>query len=110
MIRLISLGLSAITAAAVTRPHLHPPRADVPLITAQDGQIVLSSVAKGGSILVLDYGANVEGIPSFEVTSATGDTGVFEITYSESKAGLDLYMVRRVPSCCLTTCVPRAGG
>lgn len=109
MIGLISLGLSAIAAAAVTRTHLHPPRADASLTTARDGPIVLSSTTAEGGILVLDYGANVEGIPSFEVMSATGDTQVFEITYSETKAGLDLYMVRRPQYCRLITCVSRAG-
>ncbi|AEO55772.1 glycoside hydrolase family 78 protein [Thermothelomyces thermophilus ATCC 42464] len=92
MIGLISLGLSAIAGAAVTRTHLHLPQAGVPLITVQDGPIVLSSTTTESATLVLDYGANVEGIPSFEVVGATGDTTVFEITYSESKAGLDLYM------------------
>jgi hypothetical protein len=106
MIGLISLGLPAIATAAVTQTHLHPPQTDASLITAQDGPIVLSSTTTEGGILVLDYGANVEGIPSFEVIHATGDTRVFEITYSESKAGLDLYMVCRLPSCRLTTCVP----
>jgi hypothetical protein len=98
MIRLISLGLSAITGAAVTRTHPHPPRADAPLITAHDGPIVLSSTTIGGGILVLDYGAEVEGIPAFEVVSATGDTSVFEMTYSETKAALSLYMVRSIPN------------
>ena len=101
-IGLISLGLSAVAAAAVTRTQLHPPRADASLITAQDGPIVLSSTTTQGGIVVLDYGANVEGIPSFEVIHATGDTGVFEITYSESKAGLDLYMVRPGPPTCVS--------
>lgn len=103
MIGLISLGLAAIAGAAVTPRHPHPPRADPQLITAQDGPIVLSSSATEDGIRVLDYGANVEGIPSFEVVSATGEAPVLEITYSESKAGLDLYMVRYATSYCFPT-------
>ncbi|KAH6855350.1 Six-hairpin glycosidase-like protein [Chaetomium sp. MPI-CAGE-AT-0009] len=90
--RLVSLGLAAIASAAVTQTRPHSLRADPRLITAQDGPIVLSSSTKEGAIRVLDYGANVEGIPSFEVVSATGEAPVLEITYSESKAGLDSYM------------------
>ncbi|EAQ90053.1 hypothetical protein CHGG_06672 [Chaetomium globosum CBS 148.51] len=92
MIGLISLGLAAIAGAAVTPRHLHPLRTDSRLITAQDGPIVLSSSTTEGSVRVLDYGANVEGIPSFEVVSATGQALVLEITYSETKAGLDSYL------------------
>lgn len=47
-----------------------------------------------GSILVLDYGFEVEGIPSFEVLSHEGDTCVLEISYAESLAAFDNYMVR----------------
>ncbi|KAH7318039.1 hypothetical protein B0I35DRAFT_408995 [Stachybotrys elegans] len=35
---------------------------------------------------------SVEGIPTFEIVSASGDTSVFEITYGESKAALGMYM------------------
>jgi hypothetical protein len=54
---------------------------------------------KGGTtspgVVVLDYGANVEGHPTFQVISAIGDTSGLEITYSESKSVLEnFYMVR----------------
>ncbi|KAH9895388.1 Six-hairpin glycosidase-like protein [Xylariomycetidae sp. FL2044] len=55
----------------------------------------LASLEMNGSepaVVVLDYGQNVEGIPTFEIISQEGDTSKFEITYSETKAGLDLYM------------------
>ncbi|CAG5150723.1 uncharacterized protein ALTATR162_LOCUS2754 [Alternaria atra] len=42
---------------------------------------------KGNSItseVILDYGANVEGFPTFEVISASGDTSGLQVTYSES--------------------------
>lgn len=46
-------------------------------------------------IVVLDYGTNVEGHPTFQIISATGNTARLEITYSESKTVLDsFYMVR----------------
>ncbi|KAH6879855.1 alpha-L-rhamnosidase [Thelonectria olida] len=45
------------------------------------------------SIMLLDFGENVEGFPTFEVVSASGDTSGFEISYGESRAALDLYMV-----------------
>lgn len=42
---------------------------------------------------VLDYGANVEGYPTFQVFSATGDTSGLEITYSESRELIDSFYV-----------------
>jgi len=57
--------------------------------------MTLSGATTAPSIIVLDYGANVEGHPTFEVLSAAGDTSGLEITYSESKEVLDsFYMVR----------------
>lgn len=47
------------------------------------------------SIVILDYDHEVEGIPSFEVLSKAGDTSLFEITYAESLAAFDTYMVSR---------------
>ena len=46
------------------------------------------------SIIIIDYGHEVEGIPSFEVLSHAGDTSHFEISYAESLASFDTYMVR----------------
>lgn len=37
------------------------------------------------SEVILDYGANVEGFPTFEVITTDGDTSDFQITYSESR-------------------------
>lgn len=48
-----------------------------------------------GSIIILDYDHEVEGIPSFEVLSNTGDTSLFEVSYAESLAAFDTYMVSR---------------
>ncbi|PLB55815.1 Six-hairpin glycosidase [Aspergillus steynii IBT 23096] len=52
----------------------------------------LSSNGTTPSILILDYGRNVEGLASFEVAHRTGDTSVFEMSYGESRAVLDSYM------------------
>lgn len=46
-------------------------------------------------VVVLDYGSNMEGYPTFQVVSATGDTSMLEITYNETRAVLDgFYMVK----------------
>jgi len=45
------------------------------------------------SIVILDYEHEVEGIPSFEVLSRSGDTSLFEVSYAESLAAFDTYMV-----------------
>lgn len=45
------------------------------------------------SVIILDYGHEVEGIPSFEVLSHVGDTSIFEISYAESLTAFDTYMV-----------------
>lgn len=47
------------------------------------------------STIILDYDHEVEGIPSFEILSNTGDTSLFEISYAESLAAFDTYMVSR---------------
>ncbi|KAH8747735.1 glycoside hydrolase family 78 protein [Diaporthe sp. PMI_573] len=89
---LISVGLSALASAAVIRTtDGSTTDAASALITARDGPIVLSSTGAEPGILVLDHGVETEGIPAFEVLSTTGDTSVFEVTYSETKAALSLY-------------------
>ena len=50
------------------------------------------------SVIIIDYGHEVEGLPSFEVLSLEGDTSHFEISYAESLAAFDTYMVRYSPS------------
>lgn len=100
-----SAALAAIAGAAVigSPAHdvnvqkLHPRQASAPLIKAQDGPITLTSTGAEPGIVVLDYGVETEGIPSFEVVSASGDTSALDITYSETKDALSLYMVRHVP-------------
>lgn len=64
------------------------------IITGSTNVQVLTSNGTG-SIIILDYDHEVEGIPSFEVLSNTGDTSLFEISYAESLAAFDTYMVSR---------------
>lgn len=99
---ILSASLTAFAAAASIRtPHRNadtrgtPKLAEIPpFITAQDDPIVLSSTTGKPGILVLDYGVETEGIPTFEVVTATGNTSTFEMTYAETEAALALYMVR----------------
>lgn len=91
------LGFAILASGATIRAPLNralPRDASAGLTKAQNGPIVLSAIKDAPGILVLDYGVETEGIPEFEVVSASGDTSVFEITYSETKAALDRYMVR----------------
>lgn len=74
---------------------------DKSLVTSSDDVHILNSNGTG-AIIILDYGHSVEGIPSFEVLSSDGDTGVFEISYAESKAAFDEYMVN--PLITITWC------
>lgn len=56
--------------------------------------ITLSSDGVKADVVVLDYGQNYEGHPTFEILSSSGDTSGFELTFAESKVALDNYMVR----------------
>lgn len=45
------------------------------------------------SVIILDYGKDVEGYPTFNVLRRSEKTSVFEISYSETRAMLNFYMV-----------------
>lgn len=64
------------------------------IIYASNGTTTFSSNGTAASVVVLDFGRNVEGKPTFEVVSASGDTSVFEISYGETEAAFSVYMVR----------------
>ncbi|KAJ0426843.1 Six-hairpin glycosidase [Aspergillus carlsbadensis] len=55
-------------------------------------EITLASDGTAPSVVVLDYGRNVEGDPTFEVARRTGDTSVFEMSYAECHTSLQSYM------------------
>ncbi|KAL3452722.1 Six-hairpin glycosidase [Aspergillus insuetus] len=54
--------------------------------------ITLSSDGGRPSVVVLDYGRNVEGYPTFKVVRRTGDTSAFETSYAECQSSFDSYM------------------
>lgn len=54
----------------------------------------LSSDGSSPAIVILDYGKNVEGYATFEVTQQSGNTSIFEMSYGETREALDVYMVR----------------
>jgi hypothetical protein len=63
-------------------------------IFGSNDTITIKGTTTTPGVVVLDYGANVEGHPTFQILSATGDTSQLEITYSESRTVLDsFYMV-----------------
>jgi hypothetical protein len=53
----------------------------------------LSSDGTIPSVVLLDYGHDVEGLATFDVAQRFGNTSVFEMTYSETSALLDSEMV-----------------
>ncbi|EUC43588.1 glycoside hydrolase family 78 protein [Bipolaris oryzae ATCC 44560] len=66
-------------------------------IHATDGKLTIKGSKSTPGVIVLDYGANVEGFPTFQVLSAMGDTSGLEITYSESREVLDNYYMSDGP-------------
>ena len=70
-------------------------RADNAVVYGSRGTVSLSSDGKKPDIMILDYGENFEGHPTFEVVSASGDTSAFELTYAESKYAFSNYQVRK---------------
>ncbi|KAF4240524.1 hypothetical protein CNMCM6457_007102 [Aspergillus fumigatiaffinis] len=55
-------------------------------------QACLAAYGTASAIIVLDYGRDVEGYGTFQVTRRSGNTSVFEMSYSETRALLDTYM------------------
>lgn len=93
LLSLAALATGAALHATQPQRSISGIRNSNQLVTAQDGLIALTATQNAPGILVLDYGVETEGIPSFEVVSTVGDTSVFEVTYSETKAALSRYMV-----------------
>ncbi|KAF9874327.1 hypothetical protein CkaCkLH20_08310 [Colletotrichum karsti] len=67
-------------------------------IYASNDTTTLTSNGTAPAIVILDFGRNVEGIPTFEVISASGDTSLFEISFAEARSSLDQYMVLKPSS------------
>lgn len=81
-------SLAIVTASCNNACETHHAK----FISGSSGvQILNASAAE--SVVILDYGHEVEGIPSFEVLDHQGDTSLFEISYAESLASFSQYMV-----------------
>lgn len=87
MIRSFAVALLLHTGLALSKAAKNS------VIYANHDTITLSSNGSKADIVVLDYGYSVEGHPTFEVVSRSGDTSGFELTFAESKAALNSYMV-----------------
>jgi hypothetical protein len=87
LLPLASLAIAAASCNNVSETH------QAKFITGSSGIQTLNASAMG-SVIILDYGHEVEGIPSFEVLDQQGDTSLFEISYAESVASFSQYMVR----------------
>lgn len=87
-------SLSLVHLAVATASRNASDKLNHNFITGSTNVQVLTSNGTG-SIIILDYNHEIEGIPSFEVLSNTGDTSRFEISYAESLAAFDTYMVSR---------------
>jgi len=83
-----SLASFAIAAVSCTASDTR----NAKFVAGSDGIQTLTANATN-SVVILDYGHEVEGIPSFEVLSHQGDTSLFEISYAESLASFSQYMV-----------------
>ncbi|KOC18813.1 alpha-L-rhamnosidase C [Aspergillus flavus AF70] len=60
-----------------------------PMVFDEGTLIRLSSNGTTPSVVILDYGRDVEGYATFHVSKRCGDTSAFEMTYSETRALLD---------------------
>jgi hypothetical protein len=81
------IGLTAATSPKQLTPRLSGGQ-QVEVIYGSNGTVTLIGNSTDSSLVLLDYGANVEGFPTFEVVSITGDVSGFKIRYSETKSVL----------------------
>jgi hypothetical protein len=86
--KLLSLASLAIATASCNASQTRHAK----FISGSDGIQTLNANATS-SVIILDYGHEAEGIPSFEVLSHHGDTSLFEISYAESLASFSQSMV-----------------
>ncbi|KAF5720258.1 alpha-L-rhamnosidase C [Fusarium globosum] len=82
-------SLLLVAGSALAGPVARADKNEV--IYGSKGTVSLSSDGKKPHIMILDYGEIVEGHPTFEVASASGDTLAFEFTYAESKYAFSNY-------------------
>ncbi|TGO12308.1 hypothetical protein BTUL_0091g00530 [Botrytis tulipae] len=85
----------AQVAAATLTPRQLGARNNTPTRGAGsfcESKITIQSDGVIPGIVIIDHGANVGGLPTFQVVSHSGDISIFEMTYSESRKLLDDYM------------------
>ncbi|TGO84591.1 hypothetical protein BPOR_0487g00020 [Botrytis porri] len=94
-----AIGSSSTCQAQVAAATLTPRQLGVRNNTPTRGagsfcesRITLQSDGKTPGIIIIDHGMNVGGLPTFQVVSHSGNTSIFEMTYSESRKFLDDYM------------------
>jgi hypothetical protein len=78
------LPLSSLTTAASSGDNFR---------YASKKTITLRSNGFKHAVKILDFGENIEGHPTFEVVSASGNTSIFEVSFAESLSAFDRYMV-----------------
>ncbi|KAL5359966.1 Six-hairpin glycosidase-like protein [Aspergillus floccosus] len=85
-------ALHATSGWALLAPLIYRDHHGTPHAVHNRTTYTLSSNSTAPSVLILDYGRNVEGYGTFQVSRRSGDTSVFEMSYSETEALLDTYM------------------
>lgn len=85
LLRLAAFAIAAATSNASKTHHAK--------FTYGSNGIQLLNANATSSVVILDYGHEVEGIPSFEILSHQGDTSLFEISYAESLASFSQHVV-----------------
>lgn len=78
----LQVGAATLTCVASARSNLN-----IPLGCSE---FELQSDGNEPSGLLIDYGENIEGRPTFVLKPIAGNPSRLVVTYSESKAGLDL--------------------
>lgn len=89
---LASLGF-AHSYTPVYEPVTYADSTGAGITVNEDHVLKLSSNGVTPSVIILDYGKDVEGYPTFNVTRRSGNTSIFEMSYSETRAMLDSHMV-----------------
>jgi hypothetical protein len=82
------IGLTAATSSKQLTSRLSGGQ-QVEVIYGSNGTVTLAGNSTDSGLVLLDYGANVEGFPTFEVVSVIGDVSGFKIRYSETKSVLE---------------------
>jgi len=90
---LASIGL-ADSCTPAYRPVAYADSTGAGIAVNENHALKLSSDGIAPSVIILDYGKDVEGYPTFNVTRRSGNTSAFEMSYSETRAMLDSYTVK----------------